>query len=98
MPLCQSEARPGLPVSLQARAWLSPGYLRQEHRQPDCHNLVSRNDARFSWGDGDAKYLAVHDAIVKAIEALLVAGPVIPDLGGKANTTDVGKALAALLA
>jgi tartrate dehydrogenase/decarboxylase / D-malate dehydrogenase len=36
-------------------------------------------------------------AIVKAIEKVLDGGPRTPDLGGKANTEDVGKAIAAAL-
>jgi tartrate dehydrogenase/decarboxylase / D-malate dehydrogenase len=35
------------------------------------------------------------DAIVKAIEVVLREGPRTPDMGGKANTQDVGKAIAA---
>ncbi len=46
-------------------------------------------------GNGDANYRAAHDAILKAIETVLVQGPTTPDLGGSANTTDVGKAIAA---
>jgi tartrate dehydrogenase/decarboxylase / D-malate dehydrogenase len=38
-----------------------------------------------------------HDAIVKAIERVLVEGPRTGDLGGKASTTDVGKAVAAMI-
>jgi tartrate dehydrogenase/decarboxylase/D-malate dehydrogenase len=48
-------------------------------------------------GNGDANYTAAHDAILKAIETVLVAGPKTPDLGGSGNTTDVGKAVAAAL-
>ncbi|WP_323054971.1 isocitrate/isopropylmalate family dehydrogenase [Dechloromonas sp. A34] len=48
-------------------------------------------------GNGDVRYTAAHDAIVKAIETVLVAGPRTPDMGGTANTTDVGKAVAAAL-
>jgi tartrate dehydrogenase/decarboxylase/D-malate dehydrogenase len=48
-------------------------------------------------GNGDARYTAAHDAIVKAIETVLVAGPRTPDMGGTANTTDVGKAVAEAL-
>jgi len=33
-------------------------------------------------------------AIVDAIEAVLVEGPRTPDVGGKATTTDLGKAVA----
>ena len=39
-----------------------------------------------------------HDAIVKAIETVLVEGPRTPDLGGTASTIDMGNAIAALLA
>jgi tartrate dehydrogenase/decarboxylase / D-malate dehydrogenase len=48
-------------------------------------------------GNGDANYKAAHDAIVKAIETVLVQGPTTPDLGGSANTTEVGVAIAAAL-
>ncbi len=37
---------------------------------------------------------AAHDAMLRAIEAVLVEGPRTGDLGGKASTTDVGKAVA----
>ena len=39
-----------------------------------------------------------HDAILRAIETVLRDGPRTPDLGGAANTTQVGEALAALVA
>jgi tartrate dehydrogenase/decarboxylase/D-malate dehydrogenase len=48
-------------------------------------------------GNGDANYRAAHDAIVKAIETVLLQGPKTPDLGGSANTTEVGKAIAAAI-
>ena len=48
-------------------------------------------------GNGDATYTAAHDAIVRAIETVLVQGPTTPDLGGSSNTTEVGKAIAAAL-
>ena len=35
-----------------------------------------------------------HDAIVQAIERVLVEGPLTPDLGGKASTTEMGEAIA----
>ncbi|HAV35929.1 MAG TPA: tartrate dehydrogenase, partial [Massilia sp.] len=43
-------------------------------------------------------YTAAHDAIVQAIETCLTDGPRTPDLGGTANTTDVGMAISAYLA
>jgi tartrate dehydrogenase/decarboxylase/D-malate dehydrogenase len=48
-------------------------------------------------GNGDAQYRAAHDAIMQAIENVLVEGPRTPDMGGAANTTEVGKAVAAAL-
>ena len=41
---------------------------------------------------------AAHDAIVRAIETALIEGPLTPDLGGKASTTDLGQAIAKLVA
>jgi tartrate dehydrogenase/decarboxylase/D-malate dehydrogenase len=38
-----------------------------------------------------------HDAIVNAIERVLVDGPRTGDLGGRASTTDMGKAIAELV-
>jgi len=38
-----------------------------------------------------------HDAILRAIEQVLRSGPRTPDLGGTANTTEMGQALAALV-
>jgi tartrate dehydrogenase/decarboxylase/D-malate dehydrogenase len=40
---------------------------------------------------------AAHDAIVKAIEQVLVEGPRTRDLGGKASTTQMGEAIASLI-
>ena len=46
--------------------------------------------------DGDAGRRA-HDAILAAIQQVLIDGPCTADLGGKASTTDMGKAIAAAL-
>jgi tartrate dehydrogenase/decarboxylase/D-malate dehydrogenase len=46
---------------------------------------------------GQGAGLAAHDAIVRAIELVLSQGPRTRDLGGSANTTDVGKAIEALV-
>ena len=40
---------------------------------------------------------AAHDAILKAIEQVLLQGPRTGDLGGSANTTEMGQAIAALV-
>ncbi|MEX3831409.1 tartrate dehydrogenase [Paraburkholderia sp. BR14263] len=48
-------------------------------------------------GNGDAQYKAAHDAIMQAIEKVLVEGPRTPDMGGTANTTALGEAVAAAL-
>jgi len=39
-------------------------------------------------------HAAAHDAIVRAIEKVTAEGPRTPDMGGKASTADVGKAVA----
>ena len=41
---------------------------------------------------------AAHDAILRAIETVLAQGPRTADLGGNASTTDLGKAITALVA
>ena len=41
---------------------------------------------------------AAHDAILSAIEQVLAQGPRTPDLGGQASTTEMGQAIAALVA
>ena len=41
---------------------------------------------------------AAHDTMLKAIETVLAQGPRTPDLGGKANTTEMGQAVTALIA
>jgi len=40
---------------------------------------------------------AAHDAILKAIETVLIEGPRTRDLGGKASTTEMGEAVARLI-
>ena len=47
----------------------------------------------FLTGGGDVGR-AAHDAIVKAIEAVIAHGPRTRDLGGNATTEDVGRAVA----
>ena len=48
-------------------------------------------------GNGEGKYRQAHDAMLAAIEEVLVNGPTTPDLGGKSNTTEVGRAIAAAI-
>jgi tartrate dehydrogenase/decarboxylase/D-malate dehydrogenase len=45
-------------------------------------------------GAGDARFRSAHDAMLAAIETVLVQGPRTPDMGGNASTTDVGRAIA----
>lgn len=74
---------------------------------PDIYGKNIANPIAMIWsaammidflGNGDARYRAAHDAIVSAIEKVLVEGPVTPDLKGNASTTEVGEAIAAALA
>ncbi|WP_075257562.1 tartrate dehydrogenase [Herbaspirillum camelliae] len=48
-------------------------------------------------GGGQGKYRQAHDAMLAAIETVLVNGPTTPDLGGKSNTAEVGQAIAAAI-
>jgi isocitrate/isopropylmalate dehydrogenase len=48
-------------------------------------------------GRGQGAGKAAHDAIVKAIETVLREGPRTRDLGGSSSTTEIGKAVAALV-
>jgi len=74
---------------------------------PDIYGRNIANPVGMIWsgammldflGNGDAKYRAAHDAILAAIETVLVDGPRTPDMGGKGSTTEMGQAIAALLA
>ncbi|MBA4707195.1 tartrate dehydrogenase [Aquitalea aquatica] len=46
-------------------------------------------------GHGQGPCRAAHDAIMQAIESVLLSGPLTADLGGKASTTELGQAIAA---
>ncbi len=48
-------------------------------------------------GDGDERYRAAHDGILRAIEQTIASGPKTRDLGGRASTQEVGQAIAELL-
>jgi tartrate dehydrogenase/decarboxylase/D-malate dehydrogenase len=48
-------------------------------------------------GNGQGSYRAAHDAILRAIETVLINGPHTSDLKGSATTTEVGKAVAAAI-
>lgn len=73
---------------------------------PDIYGKNIANPIGMIWsgammldflGNGSGAYREAHDAVIRAIETVLVEGPRTPDLGGTANTTDVGKAVAAAL-
>ncbi|WP_421880738.1 tartrate dehydrogenase [Methylibium sp.] len=51
-----------------------------------------------SIGADTARHVQAHDAIVAAIERVLVEGPRTPDLGGAASTSAMGSAIAAQVA
>jgi len=68
---------------------------------PDIYGKNIANPVAMIWsgalmldflGECDA-----HDAIVRAIERVLIEGPRTGDLGGQASTTEMGQAIAALI-
>ncbi len=65
---------------------------------PDIHGQNIANPVAMIWsGALMLDFLgqrAAHDAIVEAIEAVLVEGPRTRDLGGSASTTEMGEAIA----
>jgi tartrate dehydrogenase/decarboxylase/D-malate dehydrogenase len=69
---------------------------------PDIYGRNIANPIAMIWsgammldflGQGDARYTAAHDAILRAIEWCLVDGPRTPDMQGTASTTEVGEAI-----
>lgn len=74
---------------------------------PDIYGKNIANPIAMVWsgalmldflGHSEGNWRAAHDAIVAAIEAVIKTGPKTPDLGGSANTTQVGEAIAAQIA
>src|SRR5450830_612038 len=70
---------------------------------PDIYGQNIANPIAMIWSgalmldfltQGQGAGRAAHDAIVSAIEAALIEGPLTPDLGGKASTTELGVAIA----
>jgi tartrate dehydrogenase/decarboxylase/D-malate dehydrogenase len=70
---------------------------------PDIYGQRIANPIAMIWSgalmldfltQGQGAGRAAHDAIVKAIEAVIAHGPRTPDLGGQAHTEDVGRAIA----
>jgi tartrate dehydrogenase/decarboxylase/D-malate dehydrogenase len=73
---------------------------------PDIYGQRIANPIAMIWSgalmldfltQGQGAGRAAHDAIVKAIEAVIARGPRTPDLGGQAHTEDVGRAVADLV-
>jgi tartrate dehydrogenase/decarboxylase/D-malate dehydrogenase len=69
---------------------------------PDIHGLHIANPIAMIWSaalmlDFLGEHTA-HNAILQAIESVLKTGPHTRDLGGTANTTEMGMAIAALVA
>jgi tartrate dehydrogenase/decarboxylase/D-malate dehydrogenase len=69
---------------------------------PDIYGQNIANPIAMIWsgammleflGQGDERYTAAHDAMLRAIEWCLVNGPRTPDMKGAASTTEVGKAI-----
>ena len=74
---------------------------------PDIYGQNIANPIAMIWSGalmldfltgGQGAGRAAHDAIVAAIEEVIRNGPRTPDLGGQASTTQVGEAVAALIA
>ncbi|HEV7914613.1 MAG TPA: tartrate dehydrogenase [Albitalea sp.] len=70
---------------------------------PDIYGQNIANPVAMIWSGalmldfldgGSGAGRAAHDAIVSAIEAVLVEGPRTRDLGGQASTTEIGEAIA----
>ena len=70
---------------------------------PDIYGQRIANPIAMIWSgalmldfltQGQGAGRAAHDAIVKAIEHVILRGPRTPDLGGQAHTEDVGRAIA----
>jgi tartrate dehydrogenase/decarboxylase/D-malate dehydrogenase len=73
---------------------------------PDIYGRNIANPIAMVWsgammleflGQGDAQFAAANKAIMTAIETVLLSGPLTPDMGGTANTTQLGEAIAALI-
>lgn len=73
---------------------------------PDIYGKNIANPIAMIWsgammldflGQGDKRFNDAHNAILEAIESVLQNGPRTPDVGGKANTQDVGAAIIAKL-
>lgn len=74
---------------------------------PDICGMNIANPVAMIWsgalmldflGHGQGACHAAHNAIMQAIESVLVQGPRTADLGGQASTTEVGQAIAAAVA
>jgi tartrate dehydrogenase/decarboxylase/D-malate dehydrogenase len=74
---------------------------------PDIYGKNIANPIAMIWSgalmldfltQGQGQGRAAHDAIVDAIERVLAHGPRTPDLGGSASTSDLGRAIAELVA
>ncbi|MGE8397729.1 MAG: isocitrate/isopropylmalate family dehydrogenase, partial [Comamonas sp.] len=74
---------------------------------PDIYGQNIANPIAMIWsgalmldflGHSQGAWRAAHNAIVKAIEDTIKSGPKTPDLGGNANTTQMGQAIAAQIA
>jgi tartrate dehydrogenase/decarboxylase/D-malate dehydrogenase len=70
---------------------------------PDIYGQNIANPVAMIWSGalmldfltgGEGAGRAAHDAIVKAIEQVIATGPRTRDLGGSANTTEMGEAIA----
>ena len=81
-----------VPVAVRAGARLGARHLRAKHRQPGGDDLVGRDDARLPRASARRTTPSSRRS-----SACCVEGPRTRDLGGKASTTEMGKAIASLI-
>ena len=93
-PSRQHEPGAQVPAAVRAGARLGAGHLRQEHRQPGGPDLGRRDDAGLPHAPAAAPTATRTTRSCARSKHVLRDGPRTPDLGGKASTTEMGKAIA----
>ncbi len=88
-----------LPEPVRAGARLGAGHLSAPRNIANPIAMIWSGALMLDFlTQGQGAGRQAHDAIVAAIEEVIRSGPRTPDLGGTASTTQVGQAVAALVA